>query len=108
MKRSLICLMLVVAGSPVWAAQEIITIESTITGSQEQPKVISIVPWQKPRKPEYLGGNVKELEGEELLSTENQQAGRTSLRAQIFQPIDRDAFNREMQYISSMRKSAKQ
>ncbi|TAA44970.1 MULTISPECIES: hypothetical protein [Corallincola] len=30
------------------AEPEIVELESTITGSQEQPKVIYIVPWQQP------------------------------------------------------------
>lgn len=28
--------------------RKIITVESTVTGSQEQPKILVIVPWQKP------------------------------------------------------------
>lgn len=103
MKRLLSCLMLAIVGVPVLAAQQIITIESTITGSQEQPKVISIVPWQKPKQPEYFGGEVKGLQGEELMNKDNQKG--SNLRQQIFQSIDRDAFTREMQYISSMRKN---
>lgn len=73
---------------PVFAAQEIIMIESTITGSQEQPKVISIVPWQKPIDPDYFGTDITGL----------------GMGADVFQTLDRDAFNREMQYMSSMRK----
>jgi hypothetical protein len=75
--------------SPLFAAQpQIITIESTITGSQEQPKVISIVPWQKPRPPEYFGEEITGL----------------GLKADVFQSIDRESFNREMHYISTMKK----
>ena len=29
-------------------AQDIVTIESQVTGSKEQPKVITIVPWREP------------------------------------------------------------
>ena len=71
-------------------AQEVLTIESTITGSQEQPKVISIVPWQKAKPPEYFGDDISGL-------------GST---VDIFKPLERDAFNRERRYISSLRKAA--
>lgn len=71
-------------------AQEVLTIESTITGSQEQPKVISIVPWQKAGPPEYFGEDISGL-------------GST---VDIFKPLERDAFNRERRYISSLRKAA--
>jgi hypothetical protein len=71
-------------------AQEIITIQSTITGSQEQPKVINIVPWQKPEDPNYFGQDDLAL----------------GLMPNDFKPLNRDAFNKELQYISVMRKSA--
>lgn len=69
-------------------AQEVITIESTITGSQEQPKVISIVPWQQPKDPDYFGGDIVGL----------------GTLDNVFQPINRAAFNRERRYITSIRK----
>ncbi len=71
-------------------AQEIITIQSTITGSQEQPKVISIVPWQKPEDPDYFG----------------QETSVLGLTPNVFKSLDRDGFSKELEYISVMRKSA--
>jgi hypothetical protein len=71
-------------------AQEIITIQSTITGSQEQPKVISIVPWQKPEDPDYFG----------------QESAALGLMPNVFKTLDRDGFKKELEYISVMKKSA--
>ncbi len=73
-------------------SQEIITIESQVTGSKEQPKVISIVPWQEPTEPDYYGEDVSGLEETE------QQA------KQLFMPIDRASFVQEVKYIQTMRK----
>lgn len=70
-------------------AEEIIMIESTITGSQEQPKVISIVPWKGTKDPDYIGEDIIGL-GEPL---------------NVFQSLDRPSFNRERLYIGATRKS---
>lgn len=78
-------------GCTAFAAEEIITIKSTITGSQEQPKVISIVPWQKPEDPDYFGQDETALAG----------------LPEIFRPLDRQSFAREREYLSVMRKGAK-
>ncbi|GAA5217524.1 hypothetical protein ACFSJ3_18440 [Corallincola platygyrae] len=47
---------------PVAAAManepEIVELESTITGSQEQPKVIYIVPWQQPGDPKAMAQQI--------------------------------------------------
>lgn len=68
-------------------AQQILTIESTITGSQEQPRVISIVPWHTVNEPEYIGEDLN-----------------VELVVDVFKPLDRDAFNRELNYISATRR----
>ena len=69
-------------------AQELLTIETTITGSKEQPKVISIVPWQNTQTPGYFGEDIGGL-------------GKTD----VIPLIDRRSFNLELRYISSMRKN---
>ncbi len=69
------------------AAEDIIVIESKITGSKEQPKVISIVPWKPILDPGYIG---EDLEG----------LGQV---ANVFQSLDRATFNRERRYISATR-----
>jgi hypothetical protein len=76
--------------SMVTRSEDILLIESTISGSSEQPKVLTIIPWKEPKLPEYLGEEVKGI-GEAL---------------DVFQIIDRNTFNRERVYISSTRKKA--
>lgn len=63
-------------------AQEVLTIESTITGSKEQPKVITIIPWQQAEKPGYFGDDIKGLE---------------NLRTDLM-PLRRESFLRELKY----------
>lgn len=62
-------------------AEDVVTFESTITGSQEQPKVIYIVPWQPPQAP----------------AAERQPIGNLVMQ-DLLQPIDRDTFLRQVQY----------
>ena len=83
-------LLMILPLSSLSVAQEILTIESTITGSREQPKVISIVPWQKPQDPSYLGKEV----------------GGIGMGLDVFQEFDRETFNQERRYILSTRKGA--
>ena len=63
-------------------AQQVLTIESTITGSKEQPKVISIIPWQHAKKPAYFGDDIKGLD---------------SHRSELM-PLRRENFQRELKY----------
>jgi hypothetical protein len=57
-----------------------VTLHSTITGNQEQPKVLHIVPWQPP-------GGVDQL-----------QQPVQSLLGDVFAPTDRAEFRRELKY----------
>jgi hypothetical protein len=66
---------------PLAMAEDVVTFESTITGSQEQPKVIYIVPWQPPQAPAAATQPIGNLVMQDLL-----------------QPIDRDTFLRQVQY----------
>ncbi len=68
-------------------AQEILTIESQVTGSKEQPKVITIVPWKDASEPDYYGDDVTGLDENEMQ----------------FQPINRASFIQEVQYIKAIR-----
>ncbi len=63
------------------AAQEeiIVTLRSTVTGNQEQPKVLYIVPWQQPGGPENLYEPMRRAND-------------------VFNPIDREEFVRELRY----------
>lgn len=68
-------------------AQDILTIESQLTGSKEQPKVITIVPWKDSTEPDYYGEDVSGLDQNELQ----------------FKPINRASFIQEVQYIKAIR-----
>lgn len=61
-------------------AEANVTLHSTITGNQEQPKVLYIVPWQPP-------GGVDKL-----------QQPVQSLLGDVFAPTDRAEFRRELKY----------
>ena len=56
------------------------TLHSTITGNQEQPKVLYIVPWQGPG-------------GADALNT-----GLQPIVSDVFAPVDRREFQRELKY----------
>ena len=67
--------------TPAFAADEAnVVLHSTITGNQEQPKVMHIVPWQGP------GG------GDQL------QQPLQPLLNDVFAPMDRGEFLRELKY----------
>jgi hypothetical protein len=57
-----------------------VMLHSTITGNQEQPKVLYIVPWQPPGGVDRLQQPVQSLLGD------------------VFAPIDRGEFRRELKY----------
>lgn len=90
MKR-LFALMSLVAFAlpPLALAEDVVTFESTITGSQEQPKVIYIVPWQPPQAP----------------AAERQPIGNLVMQ-DLLQPIDRDTFLRQVQYRATLNERA--
>lgn len=89
---SFTAMIVLLMATPGLKAEEIIVIESTITGSQEQPKVISIVPWKATKDPDYIGEDIVGL-GEPI---------------NVFQNLDRTRFNRERLYIGATRKSTLQ
>lgn len=62
------------------SAEASVVLQSTITGNQEQPKVLYIVPWQPP-------GGVDQL-----------QQPVQSLLGDVFAPTDRAEFQRELKY----------
>lgn len=57
-----------------------VTLHSTITGNQEQPKVLYIVPWQPPGSADRLAQPVQPVLDD------------------VFAPIDRAEFQRELRY----------
>lgn len=60
-----------------------VTLHSTITGNQEQPKVLYIVPWQPPGSADKLMQPV------------------TPMLDDVFAPVDRAEFNRELKFRES-------
>ncbi|UTW46090.1 hypothetical protein KFE80_04120 [bacterium SCSIO 12696] len=60
----------------------ILTLQSTITGNREQPKVLYIVPWQAPDGPESL------------------RQGFQSDLDELFQPVERAEFLRQLKHRS--------
>jgi hypothetical protein len=57
-----------------------VVLHSTITGNQEQPKVLYIVPWQPPGGADQLMQSVQPL------------------LSDVFAPVDRSEFQRELKY----------
>ena len=72
-------LFLCAAGKAI-AQEPVVTLHSTVSGSQEQPRVMYIVPWQEPEAARFD----YELNNE--------------LAQEIFAPIDRDEFVRGLNY----------
>lgn len=63
------------------AAQEpVVTLRATVTGNQEQPRVMYILPWQPPEARDY------EYEPAQALADD------------LFRRVDRDEFVRELEY----------
>lgn len=58
----------------------VVRLQSTVSGSQEQPRVMYIVPWQEPGAAEF----------DYVLDNQ--------LVQEVFAPIDRDEFVRELNY----------
>lgn len=69
-----------VIASAAQAEEARVTLQSTVSGNQEQPKVMYIVPWQQPATPEF------------------DQQLQSGIAAQLFTPMDRDEFVRELAY----------
>ena len=69
------------------AAQEIITIESQVTGSKEQPKLITIVPWREAGEPGYYGKDITGLDQADVQ----------------FKAMNRSDFIQEVKYIKALR-----
>ncbi len=67
--------------SAVVSAQEpVVTLRATVTGNQEQPRVMYILPWQPPEARDY------EYEPAQALADD------------LFRRVDRDEFVRELEY----------
>jgi len=74
---AVVALLLCVPGQ---AQDAVVTLRSTVTGSQDQPKVMYLLPWQQPGDAHF----------------DNRVRG--SFAEEMFLPIDRDEFRRGLQY----------
>lgn len=76
------CTVMLTFGSSfnAFSQEPIVTLRSTVTGNQEQPRVMYIVPWQQP------GGSNFEYVME------------SSIGDELFAPVDREEFVRSMGY----------
>ncbi|MDP5040173.1 MAG: hypothetical protein NWQ26_04805 [Paraglaciecola sp.] len=73
---------LVVANSVMGQEQQVIQLEDTIRGDQEQPKVLTIVPWQAP--------TIKQALPSPIVERINRK----------FVPLERDEFSRQLKALS--------
>ena len=69
----------------VFSQEAVVTLRSTVKGNQEQPKVMYIVPWQRP--------------GDSSLEYQPMD----NVASDLFTPVDRDEFIRELQYTDMLR-----
>lgn len=83
---------IVLAVAQLATAQEsndkVLNLEGTFQGNREQPRVLYIVPWQQPDGPPEL---------ERPISGDIDQ---------LFEPIDRTSFQRELKYIKFLQEGA--
>ena len=73
-------LMLILNSTTSYAEKQVLELESTIKGNQEQPKVLYIVPWQPQQAPELAYRPLQTMINES------------------FDLIDRDEFRREIKF----------
>jgi hypothetical protein len=74
------CLSFFLLSLSALALEPVVTLHSTVTGSQAQPKVMYIVPWQQPGDARFDYG----MKG--------------SFADELFEPVDRDEFVRGLHY----------
>lgn len=87
-KQRLIAIASVLLAGQITAQEARIELRSTVTGNQEQPKVMYIVPWQNAQSP--------------TLSYQPLQ----SLAADVFEEVERAEFLRELHYRERIEASA--
>ncbi|MEH6581554.1 MAG: hypothetical protein V7754_06425 [Halioglobus sp.] len=67
-------------GVPALAKDPVVTLRSTISGNQEQPRVMYLLPWQRPDGPK------------------TNQFMHSPIADELFVPIDREEFLRDLRY----------
>tara|TARA_R110002110_G_scaffold415561_2_gene650908 strand:- start:119607 stop:119900 length:294 start_codon:yes stop_codon:yes gene_type:complete len=66
----------------VAAGEPVVTLQSKVTGNQEQPRVLYLVPWQQPVDGDF------------------DYAPQSDIAQSLFAPLDRDEFRRDLEYQS--------
>lgn len=80
MRSFLIIVFFLLYSTSVLSEEAVVVLRSTVKGNQEQPRVMYIVPWQRP--------------GDSSLEYQPMD----SLVNDLFTPVDRAEFTRELQY----------
>jgi len=84
--RTILFIIFAIAASRVFAQSEgVVVLSDTVTGNQEQPKVLYIVPWQPAQDDTILT-----------------QPLTTKLHRDIFSHIERPEHMRELQYLEQL------
>jgi hypothetical protein len=83
-RRLTMLLGLVLSSCPAFSQEPNVTLHSTVSGNQEQPKVMYILPWQQPGDARFEQGFNAQLSGD------------------LFQPLDRQEFVRQLNYQALM------
>ena len=78
--RTIPVMLILLASVPGFAEEALVTLRSTVTGSQDQPKVMYLLPWQQPGDAEF------------------EYHMRGSFAEELFVPLDRDEFVRGLEY----------
>ena len=82
------CVLLLLVAGGARSQEAIVTLRSTVTGNQEQPRVMYIVPWQQPGSSDF------DYEMHRGIADE------------LFAPVDREEFVRELGYEAMISSSA--
>jgi hypothetical protein len=82
MKRLMLFIIILFSAVNAAAQQQVIQLEDTIRGNQEQPKVLTIVPWQAPTVKQALPSPILQ---------------RINLK---FVALERDEFSRQLQALN--------
>ena len=80
MKRALMLTATVLLTQPAQSTEATVTLRATVTGNQEQPRVMYIVPWQEPGSPQPGLRRERDLVGD------------------LFSPLHRNDFRRQLRY----------
>lgn len=78
--RTISVMLFLLASMAARSEEAVVTLRSKVTGSQDQPKVMYLLPWQQPGDAEF------------------EYRMRGSFADELFVPLDRDEFVRGLEY----------